>query len=89
MPAMVIPAADLPDDATMPPKELMQLVGVRARATLWHWDRKGIGPTKYVINARTVRYSRSEVRAWLLDGAKRLPPGQGAGVGQGGDAVVA
>ncbi|GAA4931926.1 hypothetical protein GCM10023334_039290 [Nonomuraea thailandensis] len=89
MPAMVIPAADLPEDATMPPKELMQLVGVRARATLWHWDRKGIGPTKYVINARTIRYSRSEVRAWLLDGAKRVPRDRTARAGLGGDVALA
>ncbi|MEV7012026.1 hypothetical protein [Streptosporangium sp. NPDC051022] len=57
----------------MTPEELMELVGVTTRTTLWHWDRKGIGPIRYAIDRRTTRYSRSEVRAWLLAGAKRTP----------------
>lgn len=57
----------------MTPEELMGLVGVATRTTLWRWDRMGIGPTRYAIDRRTTRYSRSEVRTWLLAGAKRIP----------------
>ncbi|MEV4249339.1 helix-turn-helix domain-containing protein [Streptosporangium canum] len=82
-------ATAIPRDATMTPEELMELVGIADRSTLWHWNRKGIGPTKYAIDRRTTRYSRSEVRAWLLAGAKRTPRDQATASkasAKGGDA---
>lgn len=53
-------------DKLYPPEEAAEMLGI-ASQTLAHWRVRGIGPRYYVLNSRCIRYSLSDIQAWLDD----------------------
>lgn len=45
--------------------QAMEIVGVKARVTLWRWGRAGIFPKPRKLGPRKVGYLESELREWV------------------------
>ena len=56
-------------DVWMNCKETAEYLGV-AHRTLQHWRSNGYGP-KFILRGRILRYRRSDVDAWLEEGASK------------------
>ena len=53
------------DAAILRVNEVLAIVGVRHRATLWRWTKQGSFPSPVRLGARGVAWRRSDIDAWL------------------------
>ncbi|GAA4652361.1 hypothetical protein GCM10023116_46450 [Kistimonas scapharcae] len=54
-------------DRIIRPDELMQRLGIRARTTLWRWEKEGRLPPRVQIGPKAVGYRESDVNQWIAD----------------------
>lgn len=52
------------DTALLTPEEAARFLNIKAR-TLEKWRQKGTGPAYHRLGTRCVRYSLSDLQAWL------------------------
>lgn len=65
----------IPADASMTEREFLALARIRSTGTPQHWHKRGLGPRRYRISRREVRYSRHEVSTWFLLGGSAYRAG--------------
>ena len=54
------------NDRFMTEREVMAVLGIRSRSTLWRWEKDGEFPRRYRLGKSCVRYRESEIEEWVL-----------------------